>query len=196
MTDTAAADAAKEKVFQGLGEVVPGLWIGGIDGFRDLSLLCRNRTKKRWYIITVLSSDSLIRLSKSFLETLRIECAQEQLSGLSISHKLWNLPDDVRANFLSDDLIDVLKFMDEGIPASEDSSNACFVHCAQGVSRSAAVCTAWLVSRQQKTLHQALDMVRYVRPQASPNLGFLASLRALEQCQGDVKQARLRFLRK
>ena len=40
---------------------------------------------------------------------------------------------------------------------------------------------------------EALDRIRAVRGQAAPNLGFLAGLRAIDQCQGDIHKAKTRF---
>ena len=111
---------------------------------------------------------------------------------------------------LSDRLEQVLEAMDESMGVQikgdedkniggserESSSKACLVHCAFGVSRSAAVCAAWLISRQGLSLEQALRRIRAARPEASPNMGFIASLRALEQCQGSVAAARKRLEKK
>jgi hypothetical protein len=38
-------------------------------------------------------------------------------------------------------------------------------------------------------LEDALDGIRKIRPQAEPNIGFLAALKAIEQEHGDVKNA-------
>jgi predicted protein tyrosine phosphatase len=74
--------------------------------------------------------------------------------------------------------------------ASPPSHGHCLVHCAKGCSRSAAVCAAWLLTRRKATtVDQALTMLRAVRPTAHPNLGFVAGLRALEQCHGDLNAA-------
>jgi protein-tyrosine phosphatase len=74
--------------------------------------------------------------------------------------------------------------------ASLPSQGHCLVHCAQGCSRSVAVCAAWLLTRRKATtVDKALTILRAVRPTAHPNLGFVAGLRALEQCHGDLNAA-------
>eukprot|EP00980_Cylindrotheca_fusiformis_P014433 scaffold3845_cov67-Cylindrotheca_fusiformis.AAC.1 len=70
------------------------------------------------------------------------------------------------------------------------------VHCAMGVSRSAALCAAWIIVRKKLSLQQAMDTIRAVRPEVLPNLGFIAWLRALEACDGNIEQARKRLRRK
>eukprot|EP00977_Amphora_coffeiformis_P024357 scaffold15612_cov105-Amphora_coffeaeformis.AAC.2 len=72
---------------------------------------------------------------------------------------------------------------------SSSNHDYCLVHCAFGISRSVSICAAWLISRRQLTLSQALQQIRAVRPDAAPNMGFLASLRGLEQCKGNMAAA-------
>lgn len=54
------------------------------------------------------------------------------------------------------------------------------VHCYQGISRSAAVCCAYLMRYHLMSLDMALGVVWKVRPQARPNSGFMTQLRLLE----------------
>jgi hypothetical protein len=49
------------------------------------------------------------------------------------------------------------------------------------------------ISRKQFTLADSLTLIRKARPEASPNLGFIASLRALEKSNGCVVQAEARM---
>ena len=58
-----------------------------------------------------------------------------------------------------------------------------------GVSRSATLCAAWIISRKKVSMEIALETVRKARPEIFPNMGFIASLRALEQCDGDIDKA-------
>jgi len=50
------------------------------------------------------------------------------------------------------------------------------VHCVQGVSRSVAVCMAYLILKHQFTFGQAYQLLRDVRGIASPNSAFWAQL--------------------
>lgn len=106
-------------------------------------------------------------------------------------HIMWNLEDKVDADFLSVALSDILSEMDKSIDPGRQ--RACLVHCAMGLSRSVAICAAWLICSKKYSLSKAMDTIRMARPDANPNLGFLAALRALEQSGGNVKEARNRI---
>lgn len=55
------------------------------------------------------------------------------------------------------------------------------IHCYQGKSRSVAVCCAYLMRFYEYSLDEALQLVRSVRPAASPNRGFMQQLMGLSQ---------------
>lgn len=54
------------------------------------------------------------------------------------------------------------------------------VHCMAGISRSAAVVTAYIMCSEHLGFSPALAMVKAQRPRASPNAGFCEQLRFLE----------------
>merc|ERR1712007_83657 len=54
------------------------------------------------------------------------------------------------------------------------------LHCHEGKSRSVALCLAYLVTRERRSLADALAHVKSRRPQARPNAGFWTQLVALE----------------
>lgn len=54
------------------------------------------------------------------------------------------------------------------------------VHCAMGASRSGSVVIAWLMTRQQMSLKDALNHVKKRRPEIRPNNGFFRQLRQLD----------------
>lgn len=62
-----------------------------------------------------------------------------------------------------------------------DEARVCFVHCAQGKSRSAAVVVAYLIRRHddRPSYQEALDRVRITRPIAEPNPSFSRLLQSL-----------------
>ena len=179
--------------------IVPGLWIGSLASLRTLHQDIPGT--KQWIVVSLLSNEKLISISKILL------ASSPALVGCH--HEVWRLSDSCQEEFLSPRLVSILNLIDESTTSSRmsttDNENndgalsrnkACLVHCAQGVSRSAAVCAAWLISRKKLCLADALDEIRRARNQISPNLGFLASLRALEKCDGDVKKAMERLARK
>eukprot|EP00882_Tetradesmus_deserticola_P001541 GHRQ01001663.1.p1 GENE.GHRQ01001663.1~~GHRQ01001663.1.p1 ORF type:complete len:239 (+),score=51.99 GHRQ01001663.1:131-847(+) len=60
-------------------------------------------------------------------------------------------------------------------------SGAVLVHCSQGVSRSAAVLIAYLMSHGRLSFDTALSHVQQVRPNADPNPGFRLQLQEFER---------------
>lgn len=65
--------------------------------------------------------------------------------------------------------------------ASELVRGKILIHCYQGKSRSVAVCCAYLMRFYEYSLDEALQLVRSVRPTASPNHGFMQQLMGLGQ---------------
>jgi atypical dual specificity phosphatase len=54
------------------------------------------------------------------------------------------------------------------------------VHCSAGISRSPTVVAAYLMKHEGMTLKAALGHIVRVRPQVSPNAGFLKQLKEME----------------
>lgn len=165
-------------------EIVPGLWIGSLASLRVID--SEIHVRRQWCVISLLGSEKLVSLSRVLVAS--------SATLIGCQHEVWQLSDSFQGDFLSDRLNSILKLIDEIITPSmagdgERANKACLVHCAQGVSRSAAVCAAWLISRKKMSLEDSLARIRVVRSEISPNLGFLASLRALEQCNGNVEEA-------
>ena len=71
---------------------------------------------------------------------------------------------------------DFFEFVD---PARARRDKA-FVHCEVGVSRSAALVTAFVMHQQQKRFFEAYCDVRTKRPEVLPNIGFASQLQRLE----------------
>ncbi|CAI4229887.1 unnamed protein product [Auanema sp. JU1783] len=55
------------------------------------------------------------------------------------------------------------------------------VHCVAGVSRSAAICLAYLLKYRCRSLRDAYHLMKSKRPMVRPNLGFWRQLIAFEQ---------------
>lgn len=60
--------------------------------------------------------------------------------------------------------------------ALRDGDARVLVHCAQGVSRSASVVSAFLIAQYGWTPQQAVQYVKEKRAAAEPNFGFVAQL--------------------
>merc|ERR1740117_146446 len=76
-----------------------------------------------------------------------------------------------------------------------NSNSGVLVHCASGISRSVAACAAWLMTRRNYTLDDAMDKVVECRPSAKPNFGFMQALKILEYSRGDLEAAHDRWCR-
>ena len=137
-------------------------------------------------MISILDSPKLLAFSKSVLK--------DSIDKGNCTHVVWKLADKPSAVFLSPELKSLFETIDEGISQNDNGDTACLVHCAKGVSRSVATVAAWLISRKSLSLSHSLDMIRQTaQPDAMPNMGFLASLRALEKCSGDIDKAMQRL---
>jgi atypical dual specificity phosphatase len=66
------------------------------------------------------------------------------------------------------------------IDSALESGGGVLVHCHAGRSRSCSLVLAWLMTRRNWTLKQALEFLHDHRPQAAPNAGYLQQLSALE----------------
>lgn len=102
-----------------------------------------------------------------------------------LSHTEVALDDHPCADLLGK-LRPALEAIDAGLAAP---SGQILVHCASGVSRSAATCAAWLMTRQGRSFDEALRDIREGRPVANPNFGFKQALQVLEAEDGDLEAA-------
>ncbi|KFQ69254.1 Dual specificity phosphatase 28, partial [Phaethon lepturus] len=67
-------------------------------------------------------------------------------------------------------------------PASSRSgAYACLFYCKNGRSRSAAICTAYLMRHRKLPLKDAFETVKAARPVAEPNAGFWSQLQRYEE---------------
>jgi predicted protein tyrosine phosphatase len=166
-------------------KVAPGLWIGSIQSLCELPKLSSHSespTTTSWTVISVVSAKQLVRFVRVVVAML-----QSRHAGLIRQHVMWELEDQESAPFLSPRLSDILTVMHE----ARATPSACLVHCARGISRSAAVAAAYFLSlpSDPMTLAPALNQIRLARPTIKPNRGFLIALQKLEAYRGDVFQA-------
>lgn len=68
------------------------------------------------------------------------------------------------------------KFIDNAL-----ETGCILVHCNAGISRSVSIVVAYLMSRHQLNLDEALSRVKAARPKAQPNKGFLEQLKLYEK---------------
>jgi protein-tyrosine phosphatase len=76
----------------------------------------------------------------------------------------------------AEDLLGILPEAVEWISVAVNAGGVVLVHCSMGVSRSASVVVAWLMSWEGWTRDEALAFVKEKRRAAEPNLGFWQQL--------------------
>jgi protein-tyrosine phosphatase len=191
-----------------MGEFSHGMWIGNLQSIKYIldhpevaadvgtteattSASCTTS----WTIISVLESDQLL----DYVSDLIRQQQQQPVRRLVVRyHFTWKLPDTNQAHFLSDTLLQVLAYMDESIQSNNTIHSKCLVHCAMGISRSAAVCAAWLMHNNQcgvRSLADAMAVLRCVRPGVQPNMGLTAALLSIQAMRGNVPAAMNRAAR-
>ena len=88
---------------------------------------------------------------------------------------------------------DILKYFDNAISFIDTARAAngnVLIHCVAGISRSAAVATAYVMHALQLGVDQALGLVKAARQIANPNPGFIDQLRQFDL---ELKERRLLY---
>ncbi|XP_026346995.1 dual specificity phosphatase 28 isoform X3 [Ursus americanus] len=81
----------------------------------------------------------------------------------------------------AEDLLAHLEPTCAAMEAAVRAGGACLVYCKNGRSRSAAVCTAYLMRHRGLSLARAFQAVKSARPVAEPNPGFWSQLQKYEE---------------
>ncbi|KAL9844816.1 dual specificity phosphatase 28 isoform 1-T2 [Geothlypis trichas] len=90
----------------------------------------------------------------------------------------------IRVPVFDDPAEDLARFFEPCGAAIEEAVRAggrCLVYCKNGRSRSAAICTAYLMRHRQLPLKDAFEAVKTARPVAEPNAGFWSQLQRHEE---------------
>ena len=71
----------------------------------------------------------------------------------------------------------------------QEGGGKVFVHCQAGISRSATIVIAYLMSKERMSLKDAYFHTKACRPQIGPNLGFFKELMLYEQQLFSIPEA-------
>ncbi|XP_072331012.1 dual specificity phosphatase 28 [Scyliorhinus torazame] len=107
---------------------------------------------------------------------------QQPFPGLKISTMRVPVFDDPAEN--------LYKYFDRCADAIENAGRAggrTLVYCKNGRSRSAAICTAYLMKHRHLCLQEAFEHVKSARPVVEPNEGFWVQLQRFE-CELQSRQ--------
>ncbi|KAM6258492.1 dual specificity phosphatase 28 [Porphyrio hochstetteri] len=91
----------------------------------------------------------------------------------------------------AEDLYRYFEQCSDAIDAAVRSGGKCLVYCKNGRSRSAAICTAYLMRHRKLRLKDAFEIVKTARPAAEPSAGFWAQLQRYEDDLQIPKQSEL-----
>jgi protein-tyrosine phosphatase len=101
-----------------------------------------------------------------------INCAADYSANYydsKLNYKKYHLKDHVREQ-IECIFYDAISFIEE----ARQSKGKVYVHCVQGVSRSATVCLAYLIFKNKMTFNEGLAFIKDRRPVANPNMTFIA----------------------
>ncbi|XP_031460885.1 dual specificity phosphatase 28 [Phasianus colchicus] len=91
----------------------------------------------------------------------------------------------------AEDLYRYFERCSDAIEEAVRSGGKCLVYCKNGRSRSAAICTAYLMRHRNLPLKDAFEAVKAARPVAEPNTGFWSQLQRYEEDLKIPKQSDL-----
>jgi len=155
-------------------EIVAGLWVGSLSAAEREPALCIRSISR---IVTVAT-----RL-------------KPMLPGCC-SHVQVEIDDHPEADFLNA-LRQVVNAIDQILleiscdsVSKDPPRQGVLVHCASGISRSAAACLGWIMMRCNKTFDEAFALAKAARPKINPNFGFVQALHLLEAHGGNIEVAR------
>ena len=126
----------------------------------------------RIYISSLRLADNETALRKKGITHVLSVCPMRPTHYGGITYKLVSISDS------PDHRID-LRFQECFIFIRDALSigGSVLVHCFQGVSRSASIILAYLITYNNMSLPQSLRFLKQKRPQINPNPGFLQQLR-------------------
>lgn len=135
-----------------MNKIYDRLYLGNLKDSLNYEMLEKNRIK---YILSVTNNGKVRFLDKDYM----------------ITHV-----DDRPGERLIDLFPTLLAYIDEAM-----TNGNILVHCDMGISRSASVIIAWLMTRKGMSLCDAYSYVKSKRSIIQPNPGFIKQLKTLEK---------------
>lgn len=140
------------------------------------------------YISTIFSADKIT--NNIYLGDFASACNKEELLKLGITHVVTVIlavdamyPQDFKyktVDICDQTSADIYKYFDDCsdfIDDAIDNGGKVYVHCMYGISRSATIVAAYLISKQGYNDITAIDLIQKYRPCINPNQGFRQQLR-------------------
>lgn len=129
-----------------------------------------------------------------FIECLAIRRVVSALNQPhSLSHPLLETCDHYCLDLEDDSEADLITKLPGAIDFISSGPGPVLIHCAQGVSRSAAVAVAFLMQTKHITAEEALCSVQSIHASALPNEGFLQQLKLYDAMNCDLDQSHLPY---
>ncbi|CAI4224717.1 unnamed protein product [Auanema sp. JU1783] len=152
----------------GMCEILPNLYLGGLRDVTDVNQIAKNKIE---YVLTILD----MKIEFTFQKNMVV--------------KRIRIPDSPSEN--------ISTFFSEAIQYIHEArirGASVAVHCLAGVSRSATIVTAYLITVCGLTFFNALSFVSSKRPAVNPNFGFRMQLAKYEKTPASHERQRLREL--
>ena len=103
-----------------------------------------------------------------------VNCAADYSANYfdyEIKYKKYHLKDHVREN-IECVFYDAMSFLED----ARRNNGKVYVHCVQGISRSATICLAYLIFSQKMNYQDGFNYMKERRPIINPNMTFIAQL--------------------
>ncbi|KAK7580511.1 hypothetical protein V9T40_001140 [Parthenolecanium corni] len=151
-----------------INEIEPGLWLGNLTAALDVRLI------EKYSITHILTVDSCPLPSNILMLP-------------SVTTKFFQISDLPYEDLISH-LDETYDFISQGL----EKGNV-LIHCYFGMSRSAAVVTAFLMRKHSINCEKALERLKQQRSVVGPNIGFYNQLRLYEAMNFKIDKSNLQF---
>lgn len=172
MTNIFLNKALKNEEYEPLDEVVPRIYLGGVEQAMNPRLLSFYRIS---HIVNVSQTENVFENG--------LEMAVKQIAGdwqiqniandfiIPKYHRI-SIPDKSEVD-LTNYFLDAFEFIQK---AHSQETNRILIHCHAGVSRSSTIMIGYLIYSANMLLDDAYRLVRIARPRINPNRGFRKQL--------------------